>query len=43
MTALLQNTNTAYNTLISVITYVTLFADFPSEQSQIPNTVPRGK
>ena len=43
MTTLLQNANTAYNTQIKQITYVTLFADFPSQQNQIPNTVAQGQ
>ena len=43
MKTLLQNANTAYNTQIKQITYVTLFADFPSQQNQIPNTVAQGQ
>ena len=43
MTTLLQNANTAYNTQIEQITYITLFADFPSQQNQIPNTVAQGQ
>jgi hypothetical protein len=40
---LLQNANTAYNTQIKQITYVTLFANFPSQQNQIPNPVAQGQ
>lgn len=43
MRTLLQNANTAYNTQIEQITYVTLFADFPSQQNQIPNPVAQGQ
>jgi len=39
----MTNPDTFYNTLIYVITYVTLFAEFPSEQSQIPNLFRWGK